>query len=747
MADLAAVFRIVSRASKLALELYTIAATTPNAVDGISRITGSISSFSSTVKHVGTIIREDDSLPSLEANETLDDVLDQCNSVLTEFESLVPVQSTDRNGKIEKYHHGPNHDFQLATIAKARLVYLTAHLESLRSTLSVMLQTLHTAQSIIWARTRPTISPQQAAAAISSEKMQLETLIIEQQMSILSASKVYHPSRPDSHLLMEDDSSKSLVSIEENGTPNPADLFRYQERFIASLDTSDATENDWLPAICGVSKSHLERLLEKWTRLRQLQDMIDDDERRVEAQRRETQQPTVESDIEDEVGALPKFRSNGARLTTPMPLRPGSIQPLFTESTTLPIPVPDSNFGPIAPLSPASSYGVSPRTTGNSLPSANAVAYSPVSPRSSISSLPVEAAAAVQAKDNDDEVNLEIPWKLCSRQNYWDYIDSKVVQTNTDLSPPNPFSDRNAWTEILASWVCKEAIKESGFSFTKVQKDRLDGRRTKFETCFCIQQPLTFDQVQLLVERTVELYRQNQPPSPPPPERRTSIDRPQSSHITRLSQDGDRTPLANQHQNQAPRNSYPPLNRSSSFAYPPPPPPPLDRSLSMPGPVPVYQPLPPMNPHATNLHLPIPPGPYTPHAAPYSPQAALYSPSTFQAPGAPFFAPPPLIDPRRPPNTNVTSNLNTVTFPPALPPALPPRHPSQSKPRSRHDDWSSASTTSESDTAAVARSRKHRSRSRRPSSGRRTKHSTVGTLAKVGGLAALLDGFVDLGVL
>lgn len=33
----------------------------------------------------------------------------------------------------------------------ARLHYLKAHLDSLRATLSVMLQTLYTAQSIMWA--------------------------------------------------------------------------------------------------------------------------------------------------------------------------------------------------------------------------------------------------------------------------------------------------------------------------------------------------------------------------------------------------------------------------------------------------------------------------------------------------------------------------------------------------------------------------------------------------------------------
>jgi len=63
MADLARVFHIVSRASSLVLELYTLAATAPS---GVRDITTAIASFSSTVKQVGTVIREDDSLPSLE---------------------------------------------------------------------------------------------------------------------------------------------------------------------------------------------------------------------------------------------------------------------------------------------------------------------------------------------------------------------------------------------------------------------------------------------------------------------------------------------------------------------------------------------------------------------------------------------------------------------------------------------------------------------------------------------------------
>ena len=95
----------------------------------------------------------------------------------------------------------------------------------------------------------------------------------------------------------------------------------------------------------------------------------------------------------------------------PEPYRPGSVQPLLTENTTLPIPVPNSTFGPTAPISPISSYGISPRSSVGNLPNYQG-GSSPVSPRSSISScLPMEAAAAVEAQDKDEDIALEIPWR------------------------------------------------------------------------------------------------------------------------------------------------------------------------------------------------------------------------------------------------------------------------------------------------------------------------------------------------
>jgi hypothetical protein len=555
-------------------------------------------------------------------------------------------------------------------------------------------------------RVRPTISPEQVATAVANEKHQLETLVIEQQMSILLASKLYEPARPDARLLMEGDSSQSLVTT-DRGPPQPAHLFKYQDKFIASLDSHNSNEEQWLPTVCGNSRTQVDRLLDRWSRLRKFEEDLENAELKERSHKRESQQPSVESDSEED--AIP-------RLTAPIPRRPGSVQPLFTESATLPIQVPNKG-GASVPLTPASSYGVSPQSSRMNIPMSPNLA--PASPRTSIGSLPVEAAAAVDAKGKDDDVNLGIPWTLYSRRHYWKYIDGWVQDANTDAPSSEALLYRQSWTEILASWVCKEAIREAGYQCTQLQKERRDGRRTKFDTCFRIEKGLTFDQVRHLVERTVEMYRKKHGPSPPPRERtrRESFDKRPVPKVDR-----DRTPLAN-------KGQPPPLDRSIT-AFQVPPPPPLDRTMSMPGQIPTY----PANPRGTNLHLPLPASPpqtssYFPQAAPYSPRTSAYAPQ-------PYFPPPPTF----------THQSQAQAIDPRLlqPNAHRQRQPQSS--RHRHDTYSS---TSESDNVDRDRERKQRSRSQRPSENRTKKkgHEHSGAtkaLMGVAGLTALLDGLVGV---
>lgn len=575
---------------------------------------------------------------------------------------------------------------------------------------------------------------------MTNEKVQLQTLIIEQQMSILSASVLYEQvPRQDGRLLTESDSSQSLVPTgRENSSPGPNQLYQYQDKYLGSLDTSGSVEDAWLPTVCSVAGPRTEQLLERWTSLPNFDQRLQDAQRTARTQKHESKQATVESDSEEEKERQ-RYGPNGAGLSSLPPQQPGNVQQLFTDTATLPIPVPNSKFGPSAPTSPAAS----PRTSRSTF-------ENPVTPRTSMGSLPVEAAAAVEAKEGDDDLDLEIPWSLRTRKHEWRYIDGKVVASNTDLPPSTAYTERPSqnWTEVMASWVCKEAIQEADYKVTQVQKERKDGRRTKFDPCFCIEQPLKFSQIKRLVERTVEIYRRNTPPRPlqpaQPRSRRTSFDRPPSgppiSYMAKMAaaQDRDRTPTA----------SRPPplLERSSSTLTYHVPPSPLDRSMSMPGPGVVQPPpYPPSinsqastRPMAMPMPLPIPSGVHNGQFSSSLPPQGMYLPQIQPPPpnGPPYYPPPQYTNNPLPPH------MQPYIYPQGL--QSPTRHShSMSRPTDRYDDDSMTSDSG----SGERRRRRSKSRKYDRDADKKKKHgksAAMGTLMGIGGLTALLDGLGGL---
>jgi len=548
-------------------------------------------------------------------------------------------------------------------------------------------------------------------------------------MTILSATGIYEfaPSG-GSHLLMEGDSSQSLVAAERGDKASPGRVLHYLHEDLARLDKSPYSPGIWLASVQPTVSSQVEHLLNRWTRLRQIDTQIEEAGRESRVQQRESRQPMVESDEEDEYYQRRKLAGAGTRMSASS-RRSTSIEPLFSDANALPTPARDLKYGPTAPLSPAAS----PHTSRSSLGVPFSDLDSPVSPRSSITSLPVEAAAAVEAKEEDEDLDLEIPWQLCTRKHFWKYVDGKMVGSNTDQLPSVAFLERNSWTEIMASWVCKEAIREAGYKVTQVQKDVRDGRRTKFETCFCIERPLQFEQVKKLVERTVEIYRQRKPPSPPPQARRSSFNRPPPPplKVSRPNEiDRDRTPR--------PSKTHPSVGRTASSRSIPPP---LERSVSTPGPgygqgfqqVPI--------PHPSNLHIPMPPGPYS-TSVPQNSYAESQHASWQQQQAQMYNSPQGMYTPN--------PSFNTTGVPPHVQQAYNIGRPQsplrQSFPRSSKSKYEEEVSTTDSDSAKDRRRRRSKSRSRHVPEPKKksNKSKAAGVLMGVGGLTALLDGLSGL---
>lgn len=150
MAVLATILPVVGRSASLALQLYKCATRLHDeAATDLTRAAKSIRAFSSVLKQVGTIIKEDDLLTSHEAIEVLENVIDQSRLVFSEIEEC--VFHSDNHHDAQSYG-GQSHSQPQNLLPTGKLNYLQAHLEALKATLAVMLQTLHTAQSIMWSQ-------------------------------------------------------------------------------------------------------------------------------------------------------------------------------------------------------------------------------------------------------------------------------------------------------------------------------------------------------------------------------------------------------------------------------------------------------------------------------------------------------------------------------------------------------------------------------------------------------------------
>ncbi|KAF2112455.1 hypothetical protein BDV96DRAFT_689707 [Lophiotrema nucula] len=718
MADVASILSVSARGSQLSLDLWKAATrTAPGVTDDFSSLGKSVSNLCLTIKQVGSLIVENDRLPSPEAISDLEDILNQSKSTFQAIRTIIPAQivvGQEGNGT-------PNP----TAGSRAKLAYLSAHIDSLKSTLSVILQTLYTVQVISWTRTGPMTAPQSPDATIADQETQLEALVIEQQLSFLHASKRYEKWRWRDRQPDELSMASSLVAADDRGgDPKLADLLRYQHRSLVHLDTSHA-KDEWLGSICEVSNAQVDHLIKRWTLLHELETLSYEEQLAMKERKRRSQQPTVESDSsdDDDLGELPRIR-----LATPHPRRSKSAQKISTDPGILPIPGSSLHTGD----------KLSVPTLGRSMHQGkNSALDLPEASQADNSASPIAAAAAVEAKE-DGDVGLKIPWTLCTRDHYWKHIDGKMIKSDTLLPASTAYSDRTSFTEIDLSWVCKEALREAKYSFTQMQKLRRDGERTKMEPTFRIDTALTFEEVNQLVERTVETYRRNQPPTTPP---RSAM---HESFAERMQAQQTNTGAYSPHL----RHSFSSYNSTTRPIS-------LDRSASMSGPTPTAPPRPGPNPNASSPHL---------QHYPSNPQPTLFAPSTH----LPIPPPPPLQIPQYQPNSTYPPYPNSAPpqfnqniyqphlapgfqhphlaphfTTPAQPPASPSdrRRPSHQSTRSDRRD-SGASDTDDSVKHRRRRgSRRDRDRDRDKDHHLSTKHvKRMGTLATVGGLAALLEG-------
>jgi hypothetical protein len=577
--NITTVLQMVAWGTRLSLGLYDFSAVLPDTGD-VTNLAKEVNLLSLVLRQVGAILKEDKQLPSDEAFETVTQILKQCRHMFGEIEAIVPVRQmqdaqvvagADSDAIVVQLRDGLDWN----ALSRSKTQYLLAHLESLKLTLSVMLQTLYTAKISAWGRylntptsliaaetdfTGRTQSTQLAIDAMVTERLQMESLIIEQQLSVLRAYRLYgaFKQRVANTPLMVTQSahSQALIRRDEYG-PTPTSLIPYQEPSLARTKPS-VNETEDLARIRRISSPYVDSLLSRWTKLSDIEERIRrvnlDQSRAQTPARARTQQteaverrdsnwrqPLVESDDSDSEDGSSRSQRPRLHINTPGPV----LMPVDDDESAdvvSPIPVPGAGLrpsrGPFSPPPASNSWtpgsnsyfpiGTSPRSA-NARPRPSPGPSPLSSPRTSFSSdsvaRPVTASKTTENSPQQQQQQQPypqrqgIPYRIRQRQNYWDYIDNALIGSNTQIPASSALRERNGntYTEIMSEFVSRDALKKFKYDYTRVKKDIVDRHgRTRLETCYCIEGPLPFNEIQRLVDRTKEIRL------PPPRSPRTS---------------------------------------------------------------------------------------------------------------------------------------------------------------------------------------------------------------------------------
>jgi hypothetical protein len=561
--NITTVLQMVAWGTRLSFGLYDFSANVSSATGDVNSLAKEVNLLSLVLRQVGANLKEDGKLPSDEAFDVVRQILQQCQEVFGEIEAIVPVRQlqdgqgsagVDNNALAIQLRDGLDWN----ALSRSKTQYLLAHLESLKLTLSVMLQAIYTAKISAWGRyvaisnkffiQQANIvyrqqNTQLAIDAMITERLQMESLIIEQQLSLIRAYKQYENFKQKAAntplLVTQSPHSQALIQRAEYG-PSPTSLIPYQEPSLAKIIPS-VNETEDLARIRRISSPFVDILLSRWTRLSDIEERM----RRINLDSPRTQSPTstrslrperrnsnwrqplVESDDSGSDDGYPRNRQPKLHINTPGPV----LMPADEEAIDVisPIPVPGAGLrpsmprGPFSPPPPASNSWTPSSNTGNYFPTGNSPRTansgrprrspgpSPLSsPRTSFSSdNPVRPVTAFKSENSPQVLTPQqpqrraIPYRIRQRQNYWDYLDNKLITSNTSGSLKE--RDGNNYTEIMSEFVSRDALRERKHEYTRVKKDMGDRNRTRLESCYCIEGALSFSEIQRLVDRTREI--------------------------------------------------------------------------------------------------------------------------------------------------------------------------------------------------------------------------------------------------
>ena len=126
----------------MSLNLHKIGVEVITAGDQLKNMSRGISLFSQMLKQVGQTLRREDSVHSPGAVETTQEIVEQCRGIYDQIQKMIDkAQSRDSDGFLRPIRLAERIRF---CFQKTKIEYLLGALESLKITLSTMIQVLYT---------------------------------------------------------------------------------------------------------------------------------------------------------------------------------------------------------------------------------------------------------------------------------------------------------------------------------------------------------------------------------------------------------------------------------------------------------------------------------------------------------------------------------------------------------------------------------------------------------------------------
>ena len=278
---------------RLSKTLYQAGHKSVQADHNINRIATNVTLFSSSLKHVGATISDTRSLHTPEALDTVKQIVEESNSVFKEITNIVLTATNNKTGDNGEKVGANGRRRRLSLLSRARWYFdqpvaerLLAQLEYLKTTLSVLLQTLNLAATMANVRRIDDMSEDEVRR-VELERAHVETLVIAQHLSVVVLDKYQSIVDGPDYPVQSSSTSESEATVNRRpklltqGSANTS-MIKLEGNDLNFLERQGSNESDLTVPPINSAQAFVDQLLQRWARLPSRLDIAQEREKEID---------------------------------------------------------------------------------------------------------------------------------------------------------------------------------------------------------------------------------------------------------------------------------------------------------------------------------------------------------------------------------------------------------------------------------------------------------------------------------